>query len=243
MITLTSYMCRNEFTLVTHRGVFIDSLYSCTIVVAPIEMPNNITYSYIIYRWKTFVTLSSLFLWQVQNKIFSPVNVRLVVKLFLRLDQREMTKITMNNVIYTVECSAWIHSLTLLLSLHLPFLFSQICACSSRQNANSGFISWETLFKVCHELWLLHWLGVAWLNETQLSVLCHAYSILKEMLFNLFCFRKIAVDATVKVHPLDLHFIQSHALPLEDLFITVFIFLYKKKKDGCKLISKDKARK
>lgn len=179
-----------------------------------------------------------VFLWQVQNNIFSPVNVWLVVKLFSRLDQREMSKIIMNNAIYTVECSVCIHSLTLLLSLCLPFLFSSICMCSSRQNANNGFIAWETLFKVCHALWLLHWLGVAWLNEMQLSTLCHAYSILKEMLFNLFFFGEASVDVMSKIHPLDLHFIQSYSLPLEDLLITVFIFLYKKNKRWMKIDQK-----
>jgi len=46
-----------------------------------------------------------------------------------------------------------------------------------------------------------------------------------------------------KMHPLDLHFIQSLSLPLEDLFRTVFILLYKKIKDGSKLMREDKTRK
>ena len=54
MITLISCKCRDKFMTVTRRGASIDSLYRCTIVVAPIEMPSNITYSYIIYRLKTF---------------------------------------------------------------------------------------------------------------------------------------------------------------------------------------------
>lgn len=60
----------------------------------------------------------------------------------------------------------------------------------------------------------------------QLSKLCNAYSILKEMVFHLFSFGKNAADAMAKMHPLDLRFIQLHSLPLKDLFITVFIFLY-----------------
>ena len=59
MITLISYECRDEFTIVTYIGASIDSLYRCTVVVAPIEMSSNIIYSYIIYRWKTFVIFSS----------------------------------------------------------------------------------------------------------------------------------------------------------------------------------------
>lgn len=72
----------------------------------------------------------------------------------------------------------------------------------------------------------------------QLSMLCHAYSILKEMLFNLLSVGETAVDAMAKMHPLDLHFIQSHSLPLEDLFITIFIFLYKKNKRWMKINQK-----
>lgn len=72
----------------------------------------------------------------------------------------------------------------------------------------------------------------------QLSMLCHAYSILKEMLKNLFSFGKTAVDAMAKMHPLDLHFIQSRSLPVEDLFITVFIFRYKKNKRWMKIDQK-----
>lgn len=73
-------------------------------------------------------------------------------------------------------------------------------------------------------------------------MLCHAYSVLKEMLFNLFSFGRTALDAMVKMHPFDLHFIQSHSLPLEDLFITVFIFLYKKNKRWMKIDQKSQGK-
>ena len=75
VIVLITYICRDEFTVITHRGASINLLYRYTVVVAPIEMPSNITCSYFIYRWKIFIKFSSLFQWQVQNRIFSPVNV------------------------------------------------------------------------------------------------------------------------------------------------------------------------
>lgn len=50
------------------------------------------------------------------------------------------------------------------------------------------------------------------------------------------------VNAMVKMHPFDLHFIQSHSLPLEDLFITVFIFLYKKNKRWMKIDQKSQGK-
>lgn len=72
----------------------------------------------------------------------------------------------------------------------------------------------------------------------QLSRLCNAYSVLKEMVFHLFSFGKTAADAMAKMHSLDFQFIQLHSLPLEDLFITVFIFLYEKNKRWIKINQK-----
>lgn len=60
-------------------------------------------------------------------------------------------------------------------------------------------------------------------------MLCHAYSILKEMIFNLFSFRKREVDAMAKMDLLGLLFIWSHSLHLEDLFIAVDFFPLLKK--------------
>lgn len=68
----------------------------------------------------------------------------------------------------------------------------------------------------------------------QSSMQCHAH-VSKEMFFCLFSFRKTAVDAMAKMHPLDFHFIQSQSLSAEDLFVRVCIFLYKKNQRWMKI--------
>lgn len=67
------------------------------------------------------------------------MGVCLVVKLFLRLDQRETSKIIMSDSLYTMKPS---------LSSFFFLIIIKKCVCNIKQNANSGLISLGNSFQV-----------------------------------------------------------------------------------------------